>query len=63
MIPDDRRDELLDIVLRYNKLLRAETKDITNEERVFFLEALRTAIKAAEDVFRTAVEQGHGNEK
>ena len=50
---NERRNELLDMVLDYNKNLRRDTVAMTNEERVFFLETLRRAIKAAEDVFRT----------
>ncbi len=50
---NERRNELLDMVLDYNKNLRQDTVAMTNEERVFFLETLRGAIKAAEDVFRT----------
>ena len=49
----ERRSELVDKVLEYYRSLRAVTKDMTNEERVFFLETLRTGIKAAEDRFRT----------
>ena len=54
----ERRNELLDKVLEYNQLFREATKSMSNEEGVFFLEAMRTSIKAAEDIFRKAVENG-----
>lgn len=50
----ERHNILLDEVLKYNKLLRETTRNMTNEERIFFLETLRASIKVAEDHFRTA---------
>lgn len=59
----ERKDELLDLVLQYNNRLRADTKDMTNEERVYFLEAHLTAVGGATDIFRKAVAAGHGDAK
>ncbi len=60
MISQDRRNELVDMVLQYTQGLRRDTKDMTNEERVFFLETLRLGIKAAEDKFRTGPPESKG---
>ena len=50
---NEKCNELIDLVVEYQQQLRAITKEMTNEERVFFLETLRMGIKAAEDMFRT----------
>jgi len=57
----ERQNKLLDLVLHYNQLLRADTVDMTNEERVFFLDSLVTAIGAANEVFKKAVAEGNGD--
>lgn len=53
MISQERRHELCDGIQDYLWNLRADTKDMTNEERVFFLDGLSEAIKAASDKFKT----------
>lgn len=50
----ERRNELVDKALEYQQTLRAVTKDMTNEERVFFLTALSTGINAALTMFKAA---------
>lgn len=60
MISQEKRDELVDLVLAYTQSLRRDTREMTNEERIFFLETLRTGIKAAEDKFRTAPPESKG---
>jgi hypothetical protein len=59
-VTNDKRNALIDLVLVYTGKLRTETKDMTNEERVFFLETLRAGIKAAEDKFRTGPPESTG---
>ena len=53
MINSERRSDLIDRALRYNQLLREETKPMTNEERVFFLDVLEKSVKAASDIFKS----------
>ena len=60
---EQRRQVLLDVVQKYNDLLRAETKDMTNEERFYFLHCHIKAVSVARDMFGKAVEDGHGKMK
>ena len=57
---NEKCNELIDLVVEYQQQLRAITKEMTNEERVFFLETLRAGIKAAEDKFRTGPPESTG---
>jgi hypothetical protein len=56
MLRIERRNEILDEVLEYNKRLRETTREMNNEERVFFLETLGMSIKTVEDIFRKALD-------
>lgn len=57
---NERKNTLIDLVLEYQQMLRADTKEMTNEERVFFLETLRAGIKVAEDIFRSGPPESKG---
>ena len=57
---NDRRNQLLDLVLKYNQQLRAETKDMTNEERVYFLDSHIKAVSAAMERFEQAMKADAG---
>lgn len=52
MISEDRRNELLDKVLEFNQQFREVTKDMTNEERVFFLETQVMALNKVIEIFK-----------
>jgi len=56
----ERKNVLIDLVLEYQQQLRADTKEMTNEERVFFLGTLQVGIKKAEDIFRTGPPESKG---
>lgn len=52
MISKERRNELLDKVLDFNQQFREATRDMTNEERVFFLETQVMAFNKVIEVFK-----------
>ena len=52
MISKDRHNELLDIVLDFNDKFRDVTRDMTNEERVFFLETQVMALNKVIAIFK-----------
>lgn len=54
MISEKRRNELCDLLLKYNQILREDTEDMTNEERVFLLESHIEAISIPLERFRSA---------
>jgi hypothetical protein len=60
---EERRQQLLDVVQKYNDMMRADTKDMTNEERVFFMECHIEAISKPLEMFKGAVAKGQGDKK
>ena len=44
-------------------MMRKTTKDMTNKERVYFLDSHVKAISAPLEMFRKASASGHGDEK
>ena len=44
---EERKNELLDIVQKYNNLLRAETKGMTLEDTIYLLKSHITAVSGA----------------
>lgn len=54
-----RRNEIIDKALEYQQTLKEATRDMTNEERVLFLEAVIRGATAAKQIF----ERGDPNEK
>ena len=58
MIESARKNELIDEVLKVTAMLRDNTKPMTNEEKVFYLEALLRGCKEAQQRFQSYVERG-----
>ena len=55
-MPDkERRNQLLDLCQSYNDQMRTDTKDMTHEDIVFFLESHITAISAALEAFKKGI--------